>query len=131
MSERLVHHLAVSSHHFRPAFSVSFLDRFLDMRDGFVARQDAGNAEEAGLHDGVDASAHSDLLCQRISIDNEEANSLLDHLLLHLARQTIPNCVRVTRRIQKENRARSGVFQHVDLVDELKLMAGNESLRGR
>jgi hypothetical protein len=26
--------------------------------NGFVARQDAGDGEEAGLHDGVDAPAH-------------------------------------------------------------------------
>ena len=127
VSECLVHNFAVSSHHFGSAFTVSFLDRFLDVRDGFIAWQDAGNAEEAGLHYGVNAPAHSDLLRQRISIDNKEANSLFDHLLLHLAWQSIPSCCGITGRIQQEDRTRSGVFQHVNLVYELKLVAGNET----
>src|ERR1044072_8745619 len=98
----------------------------LDVRDGLFARQDAGDAEEAGLHDGVDAPAHPDLLRQRISVDDEEADSLLYHLLLHLARQAIPSRVGIARSVQEKDRARCRVFQHVDLVYELKLMTGDE-----
>ena len=35
--------------------AVGLLDRLLDLRDRLLARQDAGEREEAGLHDGVDA----------------------------------------------------------------------------
>jgi hypothetical protein len=35
--------------------------RLLDLRDGLVAREHAGEGEEAGLHDRVDAPAHAGL----------------------------------------------------------------------
>ena len=127
MGEGLVHHLAVAAHHLRAALAVGLLDRLLDVRDRLLARQDAGDAEEAGLHDGVDAAAHPHLLGQRVGVDREEADLLLDHLLLQLAGQAIPDRVRGAGRVQQEDRARSGVLEHVDLVHELELMAGHEA----
>src|SRR4029453_18315837 len=91
------------------------------------ARQDAADAEKAGLHDRVDATAHSDLPCQRIRVDREETNLFLDDLLLHLARKTIPNSAAFARRVQQKDRAVCRVLEHVDLVDELELVTRNET----
>ena len=59
VGERLVHDLAVPAHDLRTALAVGLLDRLLDVRDRLVAGQDARDAEEAGLHDRVDARAHA------------------------------------------------------------------------
>jgi hypothetical protein len=40
-------------------FAIRLLDGLLDLGDGLIARQYAGDGEEAGLHDGVDARAHA------------------------------------------------------------------------
>ena len=50
--------------------------------------------EEAGLHDGVDAAAHARLAGHLVGVDHEEPEPLLDDLLLHLARQVVPDLVR-------------------------------------
>ena len=52
---------------------------------------------------------------------------MLDDLLLHLARQLLPDLVGGERRVQQEHRARRRVLEHVDLVQELELMAGDEA----
>src|SRR6185369_17591933 len=98
----------IPAHNLGSSLAVSLLDGLLDMSDGFVARQDAGNAEEAGLHDRVDAAAHAHLLRQRISIDGKETNALLDHLFLHLARQSVPNVAWVAGRVHEKDSARRG-----------------------
>ena len=46
--------------------------------------------------------------------------------LLHLARQVVPDLVGREWGVQQERRARRRVFEHVDLVDELELVAGDE-----
>jgi hypothetical protein len=51
----------VAAYHLVPLLAVGLLDRFLDLGDGFLARQDAGDGKEAGLHDGVDPPAHAGL----------------------------------------------------------------------
>src|SRR6185503_17682093 len=105
---------------------VSLLDRFLDMCDRLVAWQDSADAKKAGLHDCVDAPTHSDLFCERIGIDGEEANLFLNDLALHLLWQKIPNQTAVARRVQQKDSALCGVLEHIDLVDKIELMAGHE-----
>ena len=52
--------------------AVGLFDRLLDVGDGLVPRQDAGDGEEAGLHDGVDAPAHAGALGDAVGIDDVE-----------------------------------------------------------
>ena len=73
--ERLIDHLAVAPHDLGPALAVGLLDRLLDVPDGFVAGQHAGDREEAGLHDRVDARAHAGPLRQVVGVDREKAES--------------------------------------------------------
>ncbi len=61
MIERSVHRGEVLPHHRLAALPVRLLDGFLDCSDGFLARQDAADGEEAGLHDRVDPVAHAGL----------------------------------------------------------------------
>ena len=63
---------------------------------------------------------------QCVGVDGEEAELLLDDLLLHLARQVVPDLVGREWGVQQERRARRRVLEHVDLVDELELVAGDE-----
>ena len=42
-------------------------------------------------------------------------------------RQVVPDLVGGKRRVQQERRARRGVLEHVDLVHELELVAGDEA----
>ena len=127
MRERLIDDLAVAAHDLGPALAVGLLDRLLDVRDRFVARQQARDREEARLHDRVDARAHAGALRQVVGVDREEADLLVDDLFLHLPRQVVPDLVGGKRRVQQERRARRGMLEHVDLVHELELVAGDEA----
>ena len=86
--------------------AVGLLDRLLDLGDGLLARQHAGDGEEAGLHDRVDAPAHAGVLGDLVGVDHVELQLLVDDLLLHLARQVVPDLVRAVRGVQQEHRAR-------------------------
>ena len=70
--------------------AVGLLDHVLDARDGFLARQHAGDREEAGLQDGVDPAAEAGVARDLRGVDHEQAQLLVDDLLLHRARQTVP-----------------------------------------
>jgi hypothetical protein len=56
--------------------AVGLLDRLLDLGDGLVARQHAGDREEAGLHDGVDAPAHPGVAGHAVGVDHVDLELL-------------------------------------------------------
>ena len=124
--ERRVDRLEVALHDLRAALAVGLVDRVLDLRDRLLARQDAGDREEAGLHDRVDPAAHARLARHRGRVDRVEADALVDQLLLHLARQLLPDLVGRVGRVQQEDRPLRRVFEHVDPFQELELMARDE-----
>jgi hypothetical protein len=82
MRQRVVHGGKVLLNHRFAALAVGLLDRFLDLRDGFVARQHAADGEEAGLHDGVDARAHAGFARHLVAVDHVELDLLAQHLFL-------------------------------------------------
>ena len=88
------------------ALAVGLLDGVLDLLDGLFARQHAADGEEAGLHDGVDAGAHAGLLGHLVAVDDVELQFLLDDLLLHRARQLVPDLVAAVRAVEQEGGAR-------------------------
>ena len=65
-----------SLHNCFAALAVGLLDRLLDLRDGFFARQHAADGKEAGLHDGVDARAHPGFARDRVAVDHIELDLL-------------------------------------------------------
>ena len=98
----------------------------LILRDRLLARQDAGNREEAGLHDRVDPAAHAGVLRDLDRVDHVELQFLLDQVRLDLARQLVPDLVGTERRVQEEDPARDRLARHVVLVEEDELVAGDE-----
>ncbi len=60
--------------------AIGLADRFLDVPDGVLARQHAGNGEEAGLQDGVGAPGEADVAGDLRCVDDEEAEALVDDL---------------------------------------------------
>ena len=94
-------------HHGFAALAVGLLDRLLDLVDGLFARQNAGDGEEAGLHDGVDAPAHAGLLGHFVGVDDVEACSFLSMMSrLHFVRQVIPDFIRAVDAVEQEDRRR-------------------------
>ena len=75
------------------ALGVGRLDRGLDLGDGLVGREDAGELEEAGLHHGVDAVAHLGLAGDLVRVDHPEVDVVVDELALHLDGQVVPHLV--------------------------------------
>ncbi len=64
---------------------VGLLDRLLDLSDGVFARQHAGKGEEAGLHDGVDATAHAGCFGHIVGVDGVNLQFFGEDLLLNIA----------------------------------------------
>src|SRR5574341_192752 len=108
------------------ALAVSLLDGVFDLGDGLLARQDAADGEEGGLHDGVDASAHAGLLGDIVTVDDVELELLLDDLSLNFGGQVIPDFIRAIKAVQQENAAGPGVLQHIELLEEIELMASHK-----
>ena len=95
MRECVIYRLKFPAYHAtRSHLAVGLLDRLLDLGDRLLARQYARDCKVAGLHDRVDAAAHAGFLGHSVSVDGEEADFFLDHLLLQLARQALPHAVR-------------------------------------
>jgi hypothetical protein len=64
------------------ALGVGLLRELLDARDRLGRGQHAGEMEEAGLHDRVDAVAHADFFGDGEGIDDPQVDRLVDELLL-------------------------------------------------
>jgi hypothetical protein len=71
--------------------AVGLVDGLLDRGDGFVVGQDAGDGEEAGLHDGVDAPPHARVLGHPVGVDHPQLEAALADAGLHGGRQAGPH----------------------------------------
>ncbi len=87
---------------------------------------DAGDREEAGLHDGIDPAAHSRVLGHLVAVYHVELDVLVDYLLLDLLGDPVPHLVLAVLAVEEEYRARLGVLQHVVLLEEDRLVARDE-----
>ncbi len=86
--------------------AVGLADRLLDLLDRLIARQHAGDGEEADLHDRVDAAAHPGVARHSVGVDHVEFQLFVDDLLLDRARQLIPDLIRAKGRVEQEGAAR-------------------------
>ena len=104
--QRTVDRSEVLDDHRLALAAVSLAYRFLNVPDRRLARQHAGDCEEAGLEDGVGASGKTHLTGNLGGIDDEEAKTLVDDLPLHRPRQVIEDRIGSVRRIKQEDAAR-------------------------
>ena len=104
--QRTVDRSEVLGDHRLALAAVSLADRFLNVPDRRLARQHAGDREEAGLEDGVGAPGKTHLTGNLGGIDDEEAEALVDDLPLHRPRQLIEDLVRSVGCIEQEDAAR-------------------------
>ncbi len=95
-----------------------------------LARQHAGNGEEAGLQDRVGAGAEADVTGDLGGVDDEEAEALVDDLGLHRAGQAVPDVARTERAVKEKDGAGSGDAQDILPLQEAELMAGDEARLG-
>ena len=124
--QRLIDGLEVLLDYGGALLAVRLLHALLDGGDGLVLWQDAGDGKEAGLHHDVDAALHAGGIYHRERVDEVEADALVDQRLLHLAREMVPDRLLRVRSIEQEDRARRGVLEHVELVEEGELVAADE-----
>ena len=75
MRERFINRPQVHLHDFIAFLRIRFANRILNRFDRVLRRQHAGDGEETGLHDGVDAAAHSAVPRNFVSVDDEEVRA--------------------------------------------------------
>ena len=127
--ERAVHRVEVPRDDLGAFGTVRLLDRCLDPVDGLLARQHAGHREEAGLQHAVGVRAERGLTRDAIRVDRPDVQALVDDLVLRGTWQPIPYLMRAVRAVDEQRRAGCGHAQHIELLDELELMAANELRR--
>ena len=121
-----IHSLDVLGHHFVTLLAVGLLDGLLDVADGFIGGNHAGQVEEAGLHDHVDAAAHAGSLGHLEGVDAVYLDVLVQNLLLHAGRQAVPHLVGFHGGVDEEGGAGSGVLQEVEGVQQAGLVQRDE-----
>ena len=126
VDQGLIHGIKVLHDNCFTAFAVGLLDGFLDLLDGLIARQDAANGEETGLHDGVDAAAHAGLFSDLISIDHIEFEFLFNDIFLNFLRQLIPDFFWSIEAVQQEDRPGWANLENIEAFQEGELVAGNK-----
>ena len=127
VGERVVHRLEVHLHDFLALLGVGLFDGLLDLRDGFVLRENVREREEARLHDGVRAALHAGFGGDLRSVDDEDAELLGDDLLLPFLGEALPGFRGRERRVQQNRRSRHRVFQNRLAADEDVLRARHEA----
>ncbi len=124
--QRRVDDLEVAANDVVPLVAVALLDGVLDAGDRLIARQDAGDGEEAGLQHGVDPVAEAPVAGDLGGVDHVEAQLLGEDLRLQRAGQVLPHLVRAVLDVEQEGRPGRGLSQHVDPSEKARLVAGDE-----
>ena len=124
--QRRVHRSEILADHVVALRLVAGDDRLLDARDRLLARQHAGDREEARLQHGVDPSAQAGVARDLGGVDHVKAELPVQDLLLHRARQPVPYRFGSMRRVEQEGPTLDGEAQHVDPVQDGRLMTGDE-----
>ena len=121
MRQRLVYYFPVPFNNFRTPFPIRFFNRFLNVSDCFIARQNSGDSKKASLHNRVNPSTHSYLLCQCIGINCIKPELFLNHLLLHFARKLIPNFFCITWSIQQKCSTWRRIFKQIESCQRTRI----------
>ena len=124
--EGCVHRLEVLLDHLGPFTGIGLLDRHLDLGDRLLTRQHPREGKEGGLHDGVDTPSHTRVTGHGRGIDDIELDLFIDNGLLHWARQLTPDTIGRHWAIEQEHGPSSGTTQHINVVDEVILVAGDK-----
>ncbi len=124
--ERFVNGGVVHGNNFVARFAVALLDGILDLFQGSGQRDDVGDLEEGGLHDDVDAGAQAKLFTQLDGVDHVELQLLVDDLLLHFPGHLVPDLILLEGGAEQEGAARLGLGDHVVLLQEGEVVAGDE-----
>src|SRR5262249_29710979 len=108
---------------------IGLFRRLLDRRNRLVARHNAGEREEAGLQDGVGARSETQGERDLRRVDDVKIELLVDDLLLHLARQLVPDLVRAIRAVEEQGAFLGGAGERIDLEQKIELVHANEVRR--
>ena len=125
VGQRLIHCGKIGAHQIGALGPVAYLDGVFDPPDRVLARQHAGNREEAGLQDGVDPLAEPHRARHLRGVDHEEAELLFQDLRLHRTGQVIPDGIRSMGRVQQEGPALGGQPRDVEPIEKACMMAGD------
>src|SRR6266508_41867 len=108
---------------------ISLFRRLLDRRNRLLAWHHAGQREKAGLQDGVGARSEPERERDLRGVDDVQLQLLDDDLLLHFARQLVPNFVRAERAVEEDRAALGGCGEHVDLEQIVEFVHADEASR--
>ena len=125
--QRPVDRQLVAFDHLDAAPAIGLGDRVLDPGDRLLARQHAGDREEAGLEHDVDPPGEADLARDPAGVDRVHVDPLGQDLLLDRPRQRSPDLVRRVSAVQQEGGARRRTTEHVDLFEQRELVAADEA----
>ena len=109
--------------------AVGLLGIRLHVLVSLLVRDDVGQLEERGLHDGVDAVAHANLRRQIDGVDGIELDVLLSELLLHGSRQVRVELFIAPLAVEQERAAILQGGEHVVLRHIRRVVAGGEVSR--
>ena len=116
----------VAPDHLRSAPAVCPPDGLLDLGDGLVAGQHAGDGEEAGLQHGVRPARQPGVAGHAVGVDREDAQPLVHDLLLDRPRRWSQSwsggCGALRSRVAP-SRAHA---EDVDLLEEAEVVAADE-----
>ncbi len=126
MSQRRVDRVDVALHDQITALAVGRRDRILQMGDRLIGRQHVGEREEARLHDRVDPPGETRRLGHRGRVDRVEMQAALDHDLLRLDRQAVPDLLGRIRAVDQHRCPRCGDAQDVHALEEAPLVHADE-----
>ena len=108
------------------ALRVRLLHEALDAGDRVGRGQHAGEVEETGLHDRVDAVAHANFFGNGERIDHPQIDRLVDELLLDVSGQLIPDLVRPIWRVEQDRRSVLGELDDLGPLEQTELVARDE-----
>ena len=116
----------IHCHHGLALAAIAGFDRVANPGEGLLARQDAAEGKEAGLHHRVDVGPHARLARHLVGIDLLHLNPLAADLSAQGFRQPRPGVCWRKGAIEQKHAAGLDAGQQIEALDEIPLVAGHK-----
>mmetsp|Transcript_3981 Transcript_3981/g.7753 ORF Transcript_3981/g.7753 Transcript_3981/m.7753 type:complete len:781 (-) Transcript_3981:501-2843(-) len=121
--------LEVLLHHVLALPRVRLHHRRTNRSQRLLPRHDPREVKEARLHDRVDAAAHARVARHLHGVDGVHCNTLLQHPLLHLGRERVPELLRGHGRVEQKSSSGGEHANHVHGVHQVGEVAAHKLSR--
>jgi len=126
MSKGVVNGFPILFNNLFAFFQIALFNGILNMLNCLIFWQNARNCKEAGLHNGIYASAHSCIVGNLVAVYNVNFEFFVYYLFLNLFWEGVPSIICTVLGVEQKHGTGFCITEHIYLVKMRGMVAGYE-----